>query len=279
MEHAGHNAALSDLRRRIVALDRSARARRPALAFEVEAVDSHLPWGGLPLGTLHEFAEGGLEAEHVAAATLFIGGCLARLKGSVLWCLRGRDLFAPALASVGLHPDRVIYVETWKDGEVLPAMEEALRHGGLAGVVGEVAHLSLVASRRLQLAAESSGVPAFALRRWRNDAERASASEPNAAFTRWRIAPAPSSPPPVPGLARARWRVDLLRCRGAEPHSWILEACDAKGRLAFPADVSDRSDREVVPAATQDGGGRPLPFAADRDGGPRRVAAARRRSG
>jgi protein ImuA len=276
MEHAGHNAALSDLRRRIVALDRSARTRRPALAFGIEALDVHLPWGGLPLGTLHEFAESGLEAEHVAAATLFIGGCLARLKGTVLWCLRGRDLFAPALASVGLHPDRVIYVETWKDAEVLPAMEEALRHGGLAGVVGEVAHLSLVASRRLQLAAEGSGVPAFALRRWRNDAERAAAGEPNAAFTRWHIGPAPSPPPPVPGLARSRWRVDLLRCRGAEPHSWILEACDAKGRLALPADLPDRSDREARPAETGRGGGRALPFAADRDGGPRRLAAAGR---
>jgi protein ImuA len=275
MEHAGHNAALSDLRRRIVALDRSARARRPALAFGIEAVDSHLPWDGLPLGTLHEFAESGLEAEHAAAATLFIGGCLARLKGSVLWCLRGRDLFAPALASVGLHPDRVIYVETWKDAEVLPAMEEALRHGGLAGVVGEVAQLSLVASRRLQLAAEGSGVPAFALRRWRNDAERASAAEPNAAFTRWHIAPAPSRPPAVPGLARARWRVDLLRCRGAEPHSWIVEACDAKGRLALPADLPDRQDRAPLPAAIQGGGGG-QPFAAGGDGGPRRLAAAGR---
>ncbi|WP_246736117.1 ImuA family protein [Enterovirga aerilata] len=280
MEHAGHNAALSDLRRRIVGLDRSARAKRSALAFGIEGIDNHLPWRGLPLGTLHEFAESGLESEHVAAATLFIGGCLARTKGTILWCLRGRDLFAPALASVGLHPDRVIYVETWKDAEVLPAMEEALRHGGLAGVVGEVAHLSLVASRRLQLAAESSGVPAFALRRWHTDAERASASEPNAAFTRWRIAPAPSPPPPVPGLARARWRVDLLRCRGAEPHSWIVEACDAKGRLALPAVLPDRPDRAPRPAAAQGGGGgRPLPVAADGDRGPRRVAAARRRGG
>ena len=279
MEHAGHNAALSELRRRIVALDRAARTRRVPVPFGIEALDSHLPWGGLPLGTLHEFAEGGLEAEHVAAATLFIGGCLARLKGTILWCLRGRDLFAPALAGIGLHPDRVIYVETWKDAEVLPAMEEALRHGGLGGVVGEVAGLSLVASRRLQLAAESSGVPAFALRRWRNDAERASASEPNAAFTRWHIAPAPSPAPAVPGLSRARWRVDLLRCRGAEPHSWVLEACDAKGRLALPADLPDRSDREAVPAAPRGDGGRALPFAADGHGGPRRVAAARRRSG
>ena len=249
MQHAGHNPALSDLRRRIVSLDRSARAKRGALAFEVEALDKHLPWGGLPLGTLHEFAEGGLEAEHVAAATLFIGGCLARTRGTILWCLRGRDLFAPALAGVGLHPDRVIYVETWKDAEVLPAMEEALRHGGLGGVVGEVAHLSLVASRRLQLAAESSGVPAFALRRWRNDAERASACEPNAAFTRWHIRPAPSPAPAIPGLARARWQVELSAA--AAP-----SRIPGFSRLAMPRVVSlflptfptDRIARLVLPS-------------------------------
>lgn len=257
MAHAGHDPVLSDLRRRVVALDRVARASRPPLPFGIEAVDSHLPWGGLPLGTLNEFVESGAAAEHAAAATLFAAAILARTRGMVLWCLRGRDLFAPALASVGLHPDRVIYVETRKDAEVLPAMEEGLRHGGLGGVVGEVGRLSLTASRRLLLAAEGTGVPAFLLRRWRNDAEREAASDPTAVFTRWRIAAEPSRPPPAPGLGRALWRVDLVRCRGAAPRSWLLEAPDAAGRLACPAVLPDRSDRpEVAPLPVRAEGGR-----------------------
>jgi protein ImuA len=77
----------------------------------------------------------------------------------VLWRLRGRDLFAPALARIGLHPDRVIYCETWKDRDVLPAMEAGLRCAGLAAVVGEVTRLSLSSSRRLQLCAGESGMP------------------------------------------------------------------------------------------------------------------------
>jgi protein ImuA len=69
-----------------------------------------------------------------------------------------RDLFAPALARAGLHPDQVIYAETWRDAEVLPVMEEGVRCPGSAGVEGEIGRLSLTASRRLQLAAEGAGV-------------------------------------------------------------------------------------------------------------------------
>jgi hypothetical protein len=118
---------------------------RKALPFGVRAVDRHLPGGGLALDALHEVMETGAASEHAAAATLFIAGILARNKGPVLWCVRLRDLFAPALAAVGLHPDRVIYAETHRESEVLAAAEEGLRHKGLAGVVAEVARL---ASRR-----------------------------------------------------------------------------------------------------------------------------------
>src|SRR3954449_7089818 len=138
--------------------------RSEGAPFGVRAVDRHLPGGGLALDALHEVMETGAASEHAAAATLFIAGVLARNKGPVLWCVRRRDLFAPALAAVGLHPDRVIYAETHRESEVLAATEEGLRHKGLAGVVAEVARLGLMASRRLQLAAEDSGVLALILR-------------------------------------------------------------------------------------------------------------------
>jgi protein ImuA len=41
--------------------------------------------------------------------------------------------------------------------------EEGLRHGGLGGVVAEVARLSMTALRRLQLVAESSGAIGVAI--------------------------------------------------------------------------------------------------------------------
>src|SRR6476469_4389813 len=106
----------------------------------------------------------------------------------------------PARARIGLDPDRVIYCETWKDRDVLPAMEEGLKCRGLAAVVGEAARLSLTASRRLQLAAGESGVTAIVIRRWHNATEKAQASEPSAAATRWRISPHPSPQKSFDGL-------------------------------------------------------------------------------
>ncbi len=239
-----HTDTLERLRTRIARIERRPVAHDLAvLRFGVPEIDGHLPGGGLLAGALHEAAGEGADIEHGAAAALLLAGLLAQRRGPVLWAMARADLFAPGLAAAGLHPDRVVYAEAGRD--VLLVMEEALRHPGLAGVVGEVGRLGLTASRRLQLAAEGSGVPAFALRRFR-EASNPALREPNAAATRWRVAALPSPPPiahapDVPGLARARWRLDLVRCRGGAPATWIVEACDATGRLALAADVSDRS--------------------------------------
>jgi protein ImuA len=240
MALASPPTAIAELRRWLERVEAYGRTEPGVLPFGLDELDNFLPQGGLPLGHLHEVIEGGATSEYAGIATLFVAGILARLTGPVLWCLRGRDLFAPALARIGLHPDRVIYCETWKDRDVLPAMEEGLRCAGLAGVVGEVTQLSHTASRRLQLCAGESGVTALALRRWHNTTEKALAGEPNAAATRWRISPQPSPAGGFDGLQRQLWQVELLRLRGGEPHSWIVEACNAEGHLALPAALAER---------------------------------------
>jgi protein ImuA len=239
-------AQLDELRLLVSRIERPARAEAGRVVpFGLAELDVGLPGGGLRLGALHEVAGAAAEAEHAAAASLMIGGILARLPGKVLWVVERRDLFAPGLAAAGLDPDRVIYAETGRAAGVLPVMEEGLRHAGLAGVVGEVfGKLGLTASRRLQLAAEHSGVVGFALRRSRAHDNRVLA-EPSAAVTRWRIAALPSPPalppsPDTPGLARPRWRLELVRCRGGEPATWIVEASDAQGHLRLAADLAHR---------------------------------------
>ncbi len=243
--------ALATLRARVAQLER-ADATRPAQAphpFGHPVLDAALPGGGLALGALHDItAADRADHAHSATAALFVAGILARLPGVVLWVLERPDLFAPGLAAVGLHPARILQAEVGTRRAVLPAVEEGLRQPGLAGVVGEVSHrVGLSASRRLQLAAGRSGTTAFLLRRGGADAF----ADPSCAVTRWRVGPVPTGPlvpdaPDVPGLARARWQVELVRCRGGEGGAWVMEACDAQGRLGV---VPLPLDRQAAPPA------------------------------
>lgn len=232
---------IESLRARIDRIQGGRRRAKLALAFGIDPLDERLPEGGLSRGVTHEIAGGGQNAGDGPAAALFAAGIAARTRGKVLWCLSRPDLFAPALAQVGLAPDRVIYVEAKDEKTVLACMEEGLAHGGPVVVVGEVARLSMTASRRLNLAAEKTGCLAILLRRWSRPNEAADVGRPTAAATRWRISASSAAPLPVPGIGRARWRVELIRCRGGTTADLELEACDETGRLAFPSDLSDRS--------------------------------------
>jgi len=248
--HTQRSETLARLRDQIARIGQgdTSRAVR-SIPFGIPVLDHAAP---LLMGALHEVAGAGPDTEHGAAAALFLAGVLARMEGPALWIQQRPDLFAPGLACVGLHPSRLIFVEAGKD--VLAAMEEGLTHPGLAAVVGELAgRLSLVASRRLQLAAEKSGVLAALLRR-SNVFNDPALAAPSAAVTRWRIAALPSPPPlphapSVPGLGRALWRLELTHCRGGEPDSWIVEACDATGRLALAADMGHGSATQTGRAA------------------------------
>ena len=244
MFHASH-ARLEDLRAQIARIERGpVAAPGQTVSMGSAEIDSALPHGGLALGALHEIAGAGPDTEHGAAAALLTAGILSRMAGPVLWAMEYADLFAPGLAGAGLHPDRVVFAEAGK--EVLATMEEGLRHPGLSAVVGEIGgRFSLIASRRLQRAAEQTGVLAIALRRSRRFDDPA-LMEPTAAMTRWLVAALPSLPalphaPSVPGLGPALWRLTLTRCRGGAPGLWITEACDATGRVHLVPDLTNGS--------------------------------------
>lgn len=213
------------------------------LPFGLDGLDARLAGGGLADAGVHEAAAATSGYSDDAAATLFMAGIAGRRagrSGTVLWVVARRDLFAPGLAQAGLAPDRLLVAEPGRDADVLAVMEEGLRHGALAAVVGEIGRAGLTETRRLQLAAEEGGTMALLLRRWRKDDPLI---EPSSALTRWRIGSAPSTPLPVPGLGRARWHVELARQRGGPGFSLLLEASDAQGRLALPALPSHRPDQ------------------------------------
>lgn len=219
-----------------------------ALPFGVEEIDAALPEGGIAFGAFHEITEGISGMTHCAAATLFAAGILARMQGQILWCRKYTDLFAPALAQVGLPLNRLIFVDAGDEKTLLACVEEGLRHGGVAAVVGEISKLSMTASRRLQLAAETSGTTGIAIRRfWRaEDAEEL--KQPTAARTRWRVSALPSASLPVQGIGRARWMVELLRCRSGRTAQFEVEACDEKGYLALSPDLVNRPREKTPPA-------------------------------
>ena len=257
--HSGRRdaAVIALLRRRIDAIERPvfATARDGALKIGAAAIDDALPGGGLALGALHEVVE-----EHVGAGAGFAAGVLARLAtaaaarrgGQVLWCCGARslyetgNLYAPGLAAFGLDPTRLIIVRGQRDSDVLWAMEEGLRCRSLVAVLGEAREVDLVAGRRLQLAAEASGVTGFVLR------PPGAALGPTAALTRWRVSAEPSAGASMPGAPlAARWRVELARCRGGAGHAWLVEwhhgKGDNAGGFAVAAELHDGSVESQSP--------------------------------
>ena len=274
---AAPDAKIAELRRRIDALERaggsagkSAGAGR-ALPFGVPEIDEALPWHGLALGALHEISGPARDG----AALGFVSAVLARLAsdapGAVLWCRRrgaayeAGNIYAPGLAAFGLDPSRLIVLGARHGRDVLWAMREGLSCPRLAAVVGEVedAAIELTASRRLQLAAEKSGVSCFLLRTTSvtgatSDITSENSEAPSAALSRWHVRAAPSGP--VPGLAvpeaerrwlgpgRLRWRAELRRCRGGASAEWRMEWHHETGNFTLAAPLPNRS---VEPAAAR----------------------------
>ena len=167
--------------------------------------------------------------------------------GPVLWCLGRPDLYGPGLLPPMGSTRRA---SCWSGrGETTTSCGPSRRGcaagpgAGLAAVVGEISQLPMVAGRRLQLAAERSGVTALMLRRWRNAAEAAAERDrPSAALTRWRVAALPS----CRHCGRAGYRPAALagraaaRAAAARRACWDVEVADASGLVSLSAGLADR---------------------------------------
>ena len=225
----GKSALLAELRQRIGRLEGGCGDGAAVRTLGVPEIDAILPGGGLALGCLHEVA--GAAPGDDGAAIGFAALLLSRISGEpgrILWLSQRRDLYPPGLAALGLAPEPLILVMARYDREVLWAMEEALRCPGLAAVLGEVREIDLVASRRLQLAAEKHGAAALLLR------PPAPPPGASAAVTRWRLAGAAGANDDPAGLGTPRWWVELARSRSGRSGRWLLEW--REGRLSEIAD-------------------------------------------
>jgi protein ImuA len=209
--HRLASTSVQELKARLAAFEtRADRAETAALPFGIDAIDTTLPGGGLARAALHEIAG----AANDGAAAGFAAALLARLAadGPVLWIARRPDLSAAGLASLGLEPARLLFVNAPRRADALWAFEEALRTPALAGVVAEIDGVDLTQTRRLQLAAEMGRTTALLLR------PADELRQPSAARTRWHIAAEPA------GDDAPRWRVELARAQGGGPAAWSLTA-------------------------------------------------------
>ena len=240
--HAAPETILSSIAhlRAIASLPTDHRIMR----FGLHQLDSSLGSGGLRAGALHEVTARTCSLVDDAAATLFLAGIAAReakaASGPVLWASCRNDLYAPGLEQAGLTSAEVIYAQPRDDAALLAVIEDAVRDGTPSAIVAEAGKVSMVATRRLQLVAADADMPVLLLRR-RRSREQDPLAEPSAAWTRWRIASAPSERLGVAGVGRPRWSVELARQRGGEPFSLIVEGCDETGCLAVPAALGHRT--------------------------------------
>jgi len=195
------------------------QGKEAAEAIGLGEVENAFPNGVFPKKAIHEFIT--VLPEHAAASDGFIGGLLSVLMkdgAACVWISTARKLFPVSLCLFNVEPERIIFMDVAREKDVLWIMEEALKCEGLAAVVAELNELSLIESRRLQLAVEGSGVTGFILRK---DARKAVST---VATARWKISPVPSvTEDEMPGVGFPRWKVELTKVRNGNPGSWILE--------------------------------------------------------
>jgi protein ImuA len=223
-------ASLRDAIRHLEAQTLPQQVERVALGHA--GVDSTLQ-GGLLRGALHEvFAT---ETRQSASATGFAAGMVQRLSNyrPMLWVQQdfaeseAGALSMSGFAELGLDPCRLVLVRVPNAETALKVTADGLACDALGAVVcelwGEMKTFDLTASRRLTLAAQSSGVSCVML---------CTSSQPAAstAETRWVVRAARS----LSGSAWSAWGepmldAELVRNRHGQRGRWIMEwNCDER---------------------------------------------------
>lgn len=256
---AESDTSLAMLRQRMAVIERQHRpegtvALTEPVATGHEAIDVALG-GGLARGRLHELFAASVDDGPSAAG--FATMLAVRFGGQLIWLRQDRAekrsgrLYAHGLSELGLDPARVIMVLVDEPLQLLRAAADTIACAGGCTVIVELwqnpRELDLTASRRLAMAAADAGVALLMLR---IDAE----PQPSAAWTRWRIAAAPSVPfeADTPGLTALT--LELTRHRhGPQNRHWdvvwdghdkrLMPRGEEMARRAF---VPEGPDREVL---------------------------------
>ena len=153
------NDIVQRLQREVLSMQRDQKVSGQHLDTGLWELEKAFPDNTFPLGAVHEFISH--TKENAAATNGFMAGLVGKLmqKGrTALWISTKRTLFPPALNVFGIDPGRIVFVDLYRQKDVLWAIEEALKCNVLSAVIGELGELSFTESRRLQLAVEQSKV-------------------------------------------------------------------------------------------------------------------------
>jgi protein ImuA len=241
---------LASLRGSIERIEAHADASAPVrVALGHADADATLQ-GGLALAAVHEvFAEG----RQSASAAGFIAGLAGRItaRRPLVWIrqdfaeIESGALSMAGLTELGLDPRRVVTVRAADVDAALRTAADALACDALGAVVlevwGEARQFDLVASRKLTLAAQASGVTGLLLR-------VAAQPQPSTAETRWIVRAAHSPPAAAPGSAWGApvFDAQLVRNRHGPVGRWIMEwKCD---ECLFAKPAADPQPVAAAPA-------------------------------
>jgi len=221
-----------------------AQACAPLKLSVAPALDPALG-GGLSGDALHEIApaqagDGAAAIGFALALATRFAAASPRSSTALLisedFCARETGaLYGPGLAAHGLGLDQLVFVRAPDARALLWAMEEALKSGALAAVVGEMwslsKHYGLAASRRLLLAARAGRAPALLVH---GGAFGRADAISSAAETRFEIAAASSQPlapaagrlglPGAPAFAARLVKARLRPCAQGPPARGFDEA-------------------------------------------------------
>jgi protein ImuA len=218
------DAVVAHLREKISNLEGA--PRRFARTVSVcDFIDDALPGRGLPLGCVHEVK--GNPASVIAFAGL-LSSRISR-KGAVFYIEPSRGLYPLGLLPYGVNLQHWIHVRARHRRDLVWTVLEALRCPQVSAVLACMQSADLTFSRRLQLAAESSGATAFLL------------GDAASAITRWRISSIKSS------FHQTSWSLELLYCRGGQPGAW--QVAWRNGRLEIPVRSMQREQLASETAA------------------------------
>jgi protein ImuA len=198
---------ITHLRRAVEQIERPRDARQADRLKLTRELDRALS-GGLSSDALCEIApaEPADAPSAFAFALSLAAGFMAARRASALLVVedfalsQGGAPFGPGLVAYGLDLSRIVFVRAPDAGALFQTLEDALKSGALAVVVGEVWRLAkydLSVSRRLSLAARAGATPALLTLPTAHGQTLSTAAE-----TRFEIAAAPSPREPSAGAGK-----------------------------------------------------------------------------